>query len=230
MPKIFDFATPEVAGVPNDFLPGYPNPPDLRFNYYQLLDLARNADGIATAPNPAPTVGIVGAGVAGMTAARELHRSGYKVRVFEASDRIAGRHYTVPVPGQTTAMELGAMRFPYFPAPGSKNCLFDYYMTSEAQVTTEPFPNPGSAPGNTGVYVNGGLGPDNDFKTPRLILWPASKDSYNPPNDDFLKPVYDLVYNFIKLFTTKMAERYTQENWGRDLEVGGWPIREDVVQ
>lgn len=53
-------------------------------------------------------VAVVGAGVAGLAAARELSRQGFRVAVFEARDRIGGRIFThrdeqVPVP-----IELGA--------------------------------------------------------------------------------------------------------------------------
>ena len=53
-------------------------------------------------------VAVVGAGVAGLAAAAELHRQGFRVAVFEARDRIGGRIFThrderVPIP-----IELGA--------------------------------------------------------------------------------------------------------------------------
>ena len=37
---------------------------------------------------------VVGAGIAGLGAAKELHDSGYEVTVLEASERIGGRIYT----------------------------------------------------------------------------------------------------------------------------------------
>ena len=37
---------------------------------------------------------VVGAGIAGLGAAKELHDSGYEVTILEASDRIGGRIYT----------------------------------------------------------------------------------------------------------------------------------------
>ncbi|MFI9504557.1 flavin monoamine oxidase family protein [Nocardia sp. NPDC052566] len=44
-------------------------------------------------------VAVVGAGVAGLVAARELVRRGYRVLVTEARDRVGGRLHGVPLPG-----------------------------------------------------------------------------------------------------------------------------------
>src|SRR5215467_757262 len=51
---------------------------------------------------------IVGAGVAGLTAAIDLGRSGVPVIVLEARDRIGGRVYTRRVSGCDAPIELGA--------------------------------------------------------------------------------------------------------------------------
>jgi len=51
---------------------------------------------------------IVGAGAAGLTAARELAGSGLGVLVFEARGRIGGRIFTRHVPGVDWPIELGA--------------------------------------------------------------------------------------------------------------------------
>lgn len=59
----------------------------------------------ARAANP-KTFAIVGAGIAGLAAARHLADAGYEVTVFEASDRIGGRIYTSTEFGFT--IEIGA--------------------------------------------------------------------------------------------------------------------------
>jgi len=69
-------------------------------------------------------VAVVGAGVAGLAAAGELHRAGFRVAVFEARDRIGGRIFTprderVPVP-----IELGA-EFIHGEAPETQRILDD---------------------------------------------------------------------------------------------------------
>jgi monoamine oxidase len=55
---------------------------------------------------PGSTVLVLGAGVAGMLAAYELTKAGYKVQVLEFQDRTGGRNYTVR--GGDTITELGS--------------------------------------------------------------------------------------------------------------------------
>lgn len=214
MPRAFPIQLPMVRNEV-EWMPHYPNPADFRFDYYELLHRARmSGSGIGEAPEHRPRVAIVGAGVAGLTAARELFRCGYRVRIYEASARIGGRHWTVSLgEEEATAMEMGAMRFPYFGGRDRRNCLFDYYLTAEMEAPTSPFPNPGTAEGGTGIYLNGGRGPGGVFDPPRLIDWPAGEDSYNPPQDPTLTAVYDKVHTFITFFTDTVSPLYTRADW-----------------
>ena len=59
------------------------------------------------------TVTIIGAGMAGLSAAYDLHRAGWKVTVLEARDRVGGRVYTLRDPfTEGLYAEVGAMRIP----------------------------------------------------------------------------------------------------------------------
>lgn len=51
---------------------------------------------------------VIGAGVAGLSAARELRRLGYSVTVLEARDRIGGRVWTRRDPARGLALDIGA--------------------------------------------------------------------------------------------------------------------------
>ncbi|MEV4729416.1 NAD(P)/FAD-dependent oxidoreductase [Saccharopolyspora sp. NPDC049426] len=56
--------------------------------------------------SPDVDVAVVGAGIAGLTAARELRRTGLDVRVYEAAERVGGRMATARVDGY--AIDTGA--------------------------------------------------------------------------------------------------------------------------
>ena len=57
-------------------------------------------------------IAIIGAGVAGTYTAWRLRNQGKKITVYEYSDRIGGRCYTVKFPGiPDVNKEMGAMRF-----------------------------------------------------------------------------------------------------------------------
>lgn len=221
MRPIFDYDLEEVEAQ-GKWDPNYPNPPDLKFNYHKLLTLTKeggNIHSIGTAPGGGkpPKVAVIGAGVAGLTAARELARCHYSVTLIEGTDRICGRQYTkVRDKGDLTGMELGAMRFPFFGDPGQGNCILDYYLKTEAGFDTMDFPNPGSAPGNTGIYMNQGYGPDNNFEKPQFVDW---KTSMKAPDHPSLKAVYTKVVAFVNLFTSTVSKLYITPEWSSTV----WP-------
>jgi monoamine oxidase len=202
----------KISTGQNDWIPDWPNPADFRFDYNQLLQFARQASSpIGFAPSNDMSVAVIGAGAAGMTAARELYRAGYKVTIYEASDRICGRHWTLPAANATTGMELGAMRFPFFPEPGANNSVFEYYLGTEADPIVFPFPNPGSAPDNTGIYMNQGYGPNDEFyPSQEMIIW---ANDGTGPNDSYLSVVYQLENQFVTFFQNTVADLYGNDNW-----------------
>ena len=74
-------------------------------------------------------VAVVGAGVAGLAAARELRRRGIKVVVLEARDRIGGRVFTHRDPRVPLPIELGA-EFVHGEAPLTRRVLAEAALTT----------------------------------------------------------------------------------------------------
>jgi tryptophan 2-monooxygenase len=90
-----------------------------------------------------PRIAIVGAGAAGMVAAYELLRAGFKPEVFEASGRIGGRAWSQRFKGRpdkdAAIAEMGAMRVP------KQNRVFFHY-AKKLGLAYKKFPNPGTVP------------------------------------------------------------------------------------
>lgn len=129
------------------------------FNYRKLVE---QAFGIAKATRPDYKICIIGAGVTGLTAARELLRCGFNnVTLVEQSHRIGGRHLSVLNAGQSpllgqTPFEMGAMRMPMFnradESPLEGQSLLAYYCKL-FDLRLSDFPNPGTKYAN-GVVVD----------------------------------------------------------------------------
>jgi len=214
----------------------FPNTADFNFNYWKLLnDASRSAIAQASTEGQQQRIAIIGAGVAGLTAARELFRSGYKnIDIYEATDRLGGRTYSVPssLPDGVTAFEMGAMRLPFFwpydeslkplgEGIGSENCVLDYYC-KEFGITTQRFPNPGAPGFKTGIYMNRGRGPaPKEYKrlkdVPKqelanLIIWDPKKSS-DPP-DPTLRGIYKKWNAFRKMFQKECQKVYSDaDKW-----------------
>jgi tryptophan 2-monooxygenase len=122
--------------------------PDFPFAYDDWLT---HPQGLATLPASArgTEVAIVGAGMAGMTAAYELMKLGLKPVIYEAS-RMGGRLRSQPFEGgQGVVAELGGMRF-----PASSTAFFHY--VNLLGLESKPFPNPLTpAAGSTVVDLEG---------------------------------------------------------------------------
>ncbi len=215
----------------SSWIPHFPNPADFRFDYFKLLQ--ESSDGVASLPSGTkPKVAVIGAGAAGMTTARELMRSGYEVTIFEASSRIGGRLYTRENPLNSTdnlshaGMEMGAMRMPFFGWKKEQedhqaeihNSILGYYLNYEPSVDNRailtPFPNPGAAPGNTGVYLNNGYGPQGaSSTTPQLINWPDGGNIDNSVLNNLNDIAGQFGSNFqipANMFYTKDTDEWTQ--------------------
>ncbi|PVG81547.1 amine oxidase [Nocardioides gansuensis] len=108
--------------------------PDFPFAYD---DFVKSPHGIGSVPDAVhgTKVAVVGGGLSGMLAARELLRMGFQPVVYEA-DQIGGRMRSVPFEGHPGVVaEMGAMRF-----PPSSTTLFHYL--DEMGLETQQFPNP----------------------------------------------------------------------------------------
>jgi monoamine oxidase len=73
-----------------------------------LASGTRAAQEVIDAADEKEVVAVLGAGVAGLAAARALHDAGYSVVIFEARDRIGGRVDTVRTDTWPIPIELGA--------------------------------------------------------------------------------------------------------------------------
>lgn len=73
-----------------------------------LASGTRAAQEVIEVADAKEVVAVLGAGVAGLAAARELHDAGYSVVVFEARDRIGGRVATIRADTWPIPIELGA--------------------------------------------------------------------------------------------------------------------------
>ena len=130
-------APPQDPWLPDTFI-------DTLYSYKDFLDVDEPIASFTGAASPAREVAIIGAGTAGLVAAYELLRAGVKPTIFEASDRIGGRHWSrsfTDKNGKDSQLwaEMGAMRIP------SSHYAFWHYANQFGAQTGE-FPDPGTVP------------------------------------------------------------------------------------
>jgi tryptophan 2-monooxygenase len=202
--------------VKNKWTARFPNPPDLCFDYRTLVE---QDNGIATATDPQHKICIIGAGVTGLTAARELYRCGFTdISLIEQSRRIGGRHLTVPGSRHSkeshTPFEMGAMRMPFFnradEPPTEGRSLMAYY-TKAFELAYSDFANPGSQwVRSTGIYLReGSLGGGS---APQMLMW-ENADGLTPPPGQELQKVYAKWKAFADRMTRHVAQVYASEEW-----------------
>ncbi len=195
----------------------FPNPPDLCFDYRRLVE---QEGGIARATRREQRICIVGAGITGLTAARELLRCGFtRITLIEQSQRVGGRHLTVANQGEdykqpSTPFEMGAMRMPFFnrtgEAPKSGRSLMAYYAELFGLHISD-FPNPGTPWVNaTGIYLREGL-LEADGE-PKLLIWRNPEGSAPPPSA-VLQTVQGKWRRFAEQFAERVAAIYGTQGW-----------------
>ena len=200
----------------NKWATRFPNPPDLCFDYRTLVE---QENGIAKATDPHHKICIIGAGVTGLTAARELYRCGFtQITLIEQSMRIGGRHLTIPgSPNSSkshTPFEMGAMCMPFFnradEPPTEGRSLMAYYAKA-FDLAFSDFANPGSQwVTSTGIYLREGSmggGP-----APQMLIW-KNEDGQTPPPGEELQKVYAKWKAFADRMTRHVAEVYASQAW-----------------
>lgn len=200
----------------NKWTPRFPNPPDLCFDYRALVE---QDDGIAKATAAHHRICIIGAGVTGLTAARELYRCGFtQISLIEQSTRVGGRHLTVPGSRQSTEshtpFEMGAMRMPFFnradEPPTEGRSLMAYY-TKAFELAHSDFANPGSQwVSSTGIYLREGT--VGGGSTPQMLIW-KNADGLTPPPSEELQKVYAKWKAFADRMTRHVAQVYASQAW-----------------
>ena len=209
-------ATRTKRSAKNKWAVRFPNPPDLCFDYRALVE---QKNGIAKATDPQHKICIIGAGVTGLTAARELYRCGFThISLIEQSRRIGGRHLTVPGSRNSAAshtpFEMGAMRMPFFnrvdEPPTEGRSLMAYY-ANQFELAFSDFANPGSQWVNsTGIYLReGSMGGGS---APQMLIW-KNEDGVTPPPGDELQKVYSKWKAFADRMTRHVAELYASPEW-----------------
>lgn len=195
----------------------FPGPPDLCFDYRALVE---QENGVAQATDTQHKICIIGAGITGLTTARELHRCGFtNITVIEKSQRIGGRHLTAFGKNNTRTygrppFEMGAMRMPFFntsDAPPKKGRSLMAYYADAFELVHSDFPNPGSpAVRSTGIYLREGSVEGCD--EPTLLIW-KNTDGKTPPPGTALSTVFAKWKMFAERMTLTVSEHYGAERW-----------------
>jgi tryptophan 2-monooxygenase len=207
----------EPTAAPKPWAARFPNPPDLCFDYRRLVE---QPGGVARAQSPEHRICIVGAGVTGLTLARELLRCGFtRITLIEQSRRVGGRHLTVVNPPANhdqpaTPFEMGAMRMPFFNRTGEPPKAGSSLMAHYAQLfdlRISDFPNPGTPWVNaTGIYLREGqLEGEGD---PKLLIW-KNPEGRTPPPSEVLQSIHGKWQGFAKRFAEKVAMVYGTVEW-----------------
>ncbi|NML63658.1 FAD-dependent oxidoreductase [Hymenobacter sp. RP-2-7] len=156
---------------------------------------------------------VLGAGAAGLLAARELARAGRQVCIVEARDRVGGRVHTLTPPGFSRAIEAGA-EFMHGAVPLTRVLLGEAGLEWQA------------ADGQTYLVQDGQLQPDADFfaQLPPL-LEKLRALPHDMPLADFLTQEFaGPAHAALRTFATQFAEGYDAADATR---VSAWALRDE---
>jgi lysine 2-monooxygenase len=161
-------------------------------------------------------IAVVGAGVAGVYAAWRLKQKwpAKRVALFEYSDRIGGRLYSVPLPGMPHVnAELGGMRF----IPDSQTFVRE--LIKKLALATRDFPmgapdDPGGL--NNLMYLRRRLLRARDLTNPALVPYAmnAAEQGMNP----------DQLQRYVMDSLVPHADTLTQDQWNDVTIFNGEPL------
>ncbi|WP_189395024.1 flavin monoamine oxidase family protein [Pseudomonas laurentiana] len=169
--------------------------PDFPFDYGAFLAQANKQPlGSVDPSHYGKQVLVVGAGIAGLTAAYEAMRMGLHPVVVDANGRVGGRLYSKVVGAENSQSsvicELGAMRFPL-----SGKALYHYFEKVGMADNSTDFPNPGTAAALSTV-----------------VDYHGEKDYYEEGTGDFPRPdkFTEIENNFFDVFLQQHPIRFTE--------------------
>jgi monoamine oxidase len=168
---------------------------------------------MAASPHYSTEILIIGAGAAGLLAARELAAAGRRVLVVEAQDRLGGRVHTLQPAGFSAALEAGA-EFMHEPVPLTRALL------AEAGIPWQ------ATDGQTYQVKDGQVQPDGNF----FALLPPLLARLNALPQDMPLAEF-LAHEFageehtaLRTFATQFAEGYDAADAER---VSSWALRDE---
>jgi monoamine oxidase len=150
------------------------------------LEILKN--GLPKNDLPSRHIVVIGAGMAGLTAALLLQEAGHKVTILEAQNRLGGRVYTYHGFAGKMYGEFGAMRFP------KQHHLAQHLINERFKLAARPFPMYDE---DTFIYVNGTSLRRSEFHPDKVDFSLPDHEKGKLP-DELLKAAVQPLINIIE--------------------------------